>query len=85
MIKKIPPDILMIAKQAGVQGQVVLKADIDKNGEIEDLTLVSGHPLLAPAAIKAVKKWKYKPYMLKGAPVAVETEVIVNFTLSSPR
>jgi TonB family protein len=85
LIKKIPPDYPDVAKQTGVQGQVVLKADIDKNGEIEDLTLVSGHPLLVPAAIKAVKKWKYRPYTLNGAPVAVETEVIVNFTLSSPR
>ena len=81
LIKKVAPRYPDDAKQARVQGQVVLQAEIDKNGDIQDLTLISGHPMLAPAAIEAVKKWKYKPYMLKGEPVAVETQIIVNFTL----
>jgi protein TonB len=85
LIKKVAPKYPDVAKQTGVQGQVVLQAEIDKNGDIQDLTLVSGHPLLVPAAIEAVNKWKYKPYMLNGRPVAVETEVIVNFTLLSTR
>ena len=55
---------------------------IGKDGSIENLTLVSGHPMLAPAAIEAVKQWKYKPYLLNGEPVEVDTEVLVNFTLS---
>jgi len=81
LIKKVAPRYPADAKQAGVQGQVILQAEIDKNGDIQNLTLISGHPMLAPAAIEAVKKWKYKPYMLKDRPVAVETQIIVNFTL----
>jgi TonB family protein len=85
LIKKVAPKYPEVAKQAGVQGQVVLQAEIDKNGDIRTLTLVSGHPLLVPAAIEAVKQWKYKPYTLEGRPVAVETQIIVNYTLSFKR
>jgi len=67
------------AKSAKVQGTVVLKVEIGKTGLVEDVTLVSGDPLLAPAATQAVRKWKYKPYMLNGAPVAFETTVRVKF------
>ncbi|MGA7078205.1 MAG: energy transducer TonB [Terriglobales bacterium] len=81
LIKKVAPRYPDDAKQAGVQGRVVLQALIDKNGDIQSLTLVSGHPMLAPAAIEAVKKWKYKPYLLEGKPVSVETQIIVNFSL----
>jgi len=49
---------------------------------IQNLQLISGHPMLAPAAIEAVKQWRYKPYLLNGEPVAVETQVVVNFSLS---
>jgi TonB family protein len=70
------------ARQARIQGSVVLKVEIDKSGNVEDLILVSGHPLLAPAAIEAVKQWKYKPYLLNGQPIAVETQVTVAFQLS---
>jgi|HubBroStandDraft_1064217.scaffolds.fasta_scaffold00181_12 TonB family protein len=82
LIKKVAPHYPEDAKQARIQGQVVLQARIDKDGNIEDLTLVSGHPILAPAAIDAVKQWKYKPYLLNGQPVGVETQIIVNFQLS---
>ena len=82
LIKKIPPDYPGVARQARVQGQVVMKAVIDKNGDIADLTLVSGHPMLAPAALAAVQQWKYKPYLLNGQPMAVETQVTVSFQLS---
>jgi|SRR5208282_1725645 len=85
LIKKVAPKYPDDAKQARVQGQVILLAEIDKNGDIENLTLVSGHPMLVPAAMEAVKKWKYKPYMLNGEPVAVRTQIIVNFTLSFTR
>jgi len=82
LIKKVPPQYPDDAKQARIQGQVVLQAEIDKNGDIENLTLISGHPALAPAAVEAVKQWKYKPYLLNGEPMKVETQIIVNFTLS---
>jgi TonB family protein len=81
-IKTVPPDYPPIARQARVQGIVFLHAVIDKNGDIKDLTLISGHPMLAPAAMKAVKEWKYKRYVLDGQPVEVETQIEVAFSLS---
>jgi protein TonB len=71
-----------LARQAHVQGTVVLDADISKAGIVETLRAVSGHPMLIPAAVDAVKQWRYKPYVLKGEPVAVNTQIVVNFTLS---
>lgn len=71
-----------LAKQARIQGAVVLHAVISKNGNIENLEVVSGHPMLVPAAINAVKQWRYKPYYLNGQPVEVETQITVNFSLS---
>ncbi|MGC2479012.1 MAG: energy transducer TonB, partial [Candidatus Sulfotelmatobacter sp.] len=61
---------------------VVLRAVIDKQGNIQDLQLVSGHPMLVPAAIEAVKQWRYRPYLLNGQPVEVETTITVIFTLT---
>jgi protein TonB len=82
LVRKVNPNYPPLARQARIQGQVVLRAVISKDGSIENLTLVSGHPMLAPAAIDAVKQWKYKPYLLNGEPVEVDTEVLVNFTLA---
>ncbi len=82
LVRRVNPTYPPLARQARIQGQVILRAVISKDGSIEGLTLVSGHPMLAPAAIDAVKQWKYKPYLLNGEPVEVDTEVLVNFTLS---
>ncbi len=82
LIKEVQPAYPPLARQARIQGQVLLQAQISKDGSIENLSLISGHPMLAPAAIEAVKQWRYKPYMLNGEPVAVDTQVVVNFTLS---
>jgi periplasmic protein TonB len=82
LVKKVQPAYPPLARQARIQGQVILQAEISKDGTIENLRLISGHPMLAPAAIEAVKQWRYKPYLLNGEPVAVETTVMVNFTLS---
>ncbi len=82
LVRRVQPNYPPLARQARIQGTVVLRAVISKDGSIENLTLVSGHPMLAPAAIDAVKQWKYKPYLLNGEPVEVDTEVLVNFTLS---
>jgi TonB family protein len=82
LITKVQPQYPDDARQARIQGMVVLKAEIDKSGNVESLALVSGHPMLAPAALAAVKQWKYKPYLLNGQPVAVETQVTVEFQLS---
>src|SRR5271165_4750304 len=82
LIRKVQPNYPPLARQARIQGQVLLQAEISKDGSIENLHLISGHPMLAPAAIEAVKQWKYKPYILNGEPVEVETQITVNFTLS---
>ncbi len=82
LVRRVNPTYPPLARQARIQGQVVLHAVISKDGSIEGLTLISGHPMLAPAAIDAVKQWKYKPYLLNGEPVEVDTEVFVNFTLA---
>ena len=60
---------------------MVLAAVISKAGTIDDLRLVSGHPLLAKAAIDAVSQWRYRPYILNGDVIEVETQITVNFVL----
>jgi protein TonB len=82
LVRKVNPTYPPLARQARIQGVVILQAQISKDGNIENLQLISGHPMLAPAAIEAVKQWKYKPYLLNGEPVEVETQVQVNFTLA---
>ena len=83
LIHRVEPTYPTLAKSARVQGDVVLSAVIDSNGQIQNLQLVSGHPMLVPAALSAVKQWRYKPYLLNGQPVEVETTITVIFTLSS--
>jgi protein TonB len=82
LIQKIEPRYPALAQAARIRGQVLLTAIISKTGEIQNLVLVSGHPLLVPAAMEAVKKWRYRPYLLNGEPVEVETTITVNFELS---
>jgi protein TonB len=82
LIKKIAPPYPPLAKQARIQGTVRFNATISKEGTIQNLTLVSGHPLLVPAATEAVKQWIYKPTLLNGEAVEVLTTIDVNFTLS---
>jgi TonB family protein len=66
-----------------MKGTVVLNAVINKAGRIEDLQMVSGHPMLVPAALEAVKQWKYRPYEVNGIPRAVETTIRVEFSKAS--
>jgi len=82
LIHQVKPVYPPLARQARIQGTVVLQALISKDGTIENLHLVSGHPMLAPSAIEAVKQWRYKPYFLNGEPVEVDTTINVNFTLA---
>jgi periplasmic protein TonB len=70
-----------IARSARIQGTVVLQATISKAGTIEGLKVLSGPPMLQQAAVEAVKTWRYRPYLLNGEPVEVETQVNVVFTL----
>ena len=81
LIRKIEPAYPPLAKVARVQGEVVLRAIIDREGNIQNLTLVSGHAMLVPAAIEAVSQWRFRPYLLNGQPLEVETTVTVIFTL----
>jgi protein TonB len=76
---QIEPVYPMIARRARVQGRVTLRAIISAQGTIESLQVIDGHPMLVSAAMDAVKQWRYKPYMLSGQPVEVETTVFVNF------
>jgi protein TonB len=69
------------AREKGIYGDVVLQATIDTKGEITNIKLVEGEPILAAAAIKAVQQWKYRPYILKGEPVEVQTTIKIQFHL----
>jgi protein TonB len=82
LIRKVEPVYPPLAKSARVQGTVEFTAVISKDGNIENLQLVRGHPLLVNAAKEAVLQWKYKPTQLNGQAVQVITDIIVNFTLS---
>ena len=83
ILKKVSPQYPEDAKKAHVQGEVILEATIGKNGDVENLVIVSGHPQLAPAAIEGVKQWKYRPYLVNGQAVEVRTRVTVSFTLAN--
>jgi protein TonB len=67
-----------------VQGAVILEAIIDREGRVENLKVLSGHPLLIRAAFEAVQQWRYRPTLLNGQPVEVVTQVTVNFSLGAP-
>lgn len=82
LIHRVQPDYPPLARQVRIQGQVVLRAMISREGAIENVQALSGHPMLIPAAIDAVRQWRYRPYVLNGEPVEVETQVTVNFVLS---
>ena len=81
--KSVAPHYPKDAREQGIQGSVVLSVIISKDGDVRDVKLSSGHPALAQAAIDAVKQWRYKPYLLNGQAVEVDTQVQVNFTLSA--
>ena len=80
---KVPPEYPAEAREQHIQGNVLLRVIVGKEGNVENVQLISGHPLLAAAAIDAVKQWKYRPYLLNGEPVEVQTQVLVNFTLAN--
>lgn len=82
LIRRVQPSYPSLARSARIQGPVVLFAVISKAGTIDNLRVVSGHPLLVPAAIEAVRRWRYRPYILNSEPIEVETQITVNFLLS---
>ena len=75
---KYPPE----AGRARIEGTVVLLAVIGKDGNVEDVRVEKGLPVLAQAATEAVKQWRYRPYLLNGEPVEVDSQITINFTLS---
>lgn len=81
LLIKCAPIYPAIAKAAHISGTVVLQATISKTGTTENLHVISGPPMLQQAAIDAVRTWKYRPYLLNGEPVEVETEINVIFNL----
>ena len=82
LIRKVTPTYPPLARSVRIQGPVVLEALISKAGTIENLRAISGHPMLIPAALDAVRQWQYRPYILNGEPIEVETQITVNFMLS---
>jgi protein TonB len=82
LIRRVQPTYPPLARSARIQGQVVLAAIISKEGTIENLRVVAGHPMLVHAAVEAVSQWRYRPYILNSEPVEVETQITVNFSLS---
>jgi protein TonB len=81
LVVKTMPQYPAIPKAAGIHGTVVLQATISRTGSIENLRVISGPPMLQQAAIDAVRTWRYKPYLLNGEPVEVETTINVFFNL----
>jgi periplasmic protein TonB len=82
LIHDVPPQYPPQAGRARVEGSVVLMAVIGQDGSVKDVRVESGLPILAQAAIDAVKQWRYKPYLIDGEPVEVDSRITINFTLS---
>ena len=79
LLHKVNPKYPLRAREQNLQGDVVLKVSINKHGEVTDAKALSGQPILQDAAVDAVKQWRYKPYVLNGEAVDVETSVRVRF------
>jgi protein TonB len=82
LIDKVLPIYPVVARQMRVAGAVLLQATISRDGTIENLRVVSGPALLQAAALEAVRQWRYRPYLLNGEPVEVETTINVDFTMN---
>jgi periplasmic protein TonB len=82
LVRRVQPVYPPLARSARIQGPVVLCAIISKAGTIEDLRVLSGHPMLVAAALEAVSQWRYRPYILNSQPIEVETQITVSFSLS---
>ncbi|HLZ40495.1 MAG TPA: energy transducer TonB [Candidatus Sulfotelmatobacter sp.] len=83
LIRRVQPVYPPLARMARIQGSVVVAAIISKAGTMEHVQAISGHPMLIPAAVDAVSQWRYRPYVLNGEAIEVETQITVNFVLGS--
>ena len=79
LVKKVQPQYPKEARKKHIQGSVVMKAVISHEGDVQELTVLSGDPLLVPAALEAAKQWKYRPYLLQGQPVEMESQIKMTF------
>ncbi len=83
LLTSVRPTYPRLAQAARIQGAVVLLATISREGLVENIRVVSGHPMLVSAAMDAVRQWRYRAYLLNGKPIEVETQITVNFMISS--
>ena len=84
LVERLPPTYPEQAREENITGVVILEAIIDKAGQVRNIKLVGGHPMLAPSAIEAVSQWRYQPTLLNGQAVEVISRVEVTYTLSAP-
>jgi TonB family protein len=84
LVNKVSPAYPVEAKKQGVQGEVWLAVNINTKGEVDNIQIQRGHPLLVRAAVDSVRQWKYTPYIKDGVAVPVSSTVYVNFALSGP-
>jgi protein TonB len=82
IVHKVPPKYPEDARNHRIQGTVLVDVIVGTNGKVTDTKLVFGHPALAKVTVDAIRKWKFKPYLLNGNPIEVETQVTMNFSLS---
>jgi len=83
LLKRTNPVYPKDLRKQRIQGMVTLSVGISKDGDVIDAKLISGHPGLGQAAIDAVKQWKFKPYLLDGNPIDIQTDIAVNFSLAN--
>jgi protein TonB len=81
LVRQVKPQYPAMARETRVEGDVVLAAVIGKDGTVSDLKVVSGPAILVSSAMQAVRQWRYKPYLLNGQPVEVETQIKLQFRL----
>lgn len=81
ILYKVPPRYPVEAKEKHITGDVILSVTIDHRGNVSELKVISGDPILARAAADAVKQWKYKPYLLNGEPVFIDTTIRITFRM----
>ena len=82
LIRQVQPRYSGLARQARIQGTVILEAIISRQGSVENLRVIKGHPLLIQSALEAVRQWRYRPIVLNGVPVEVITRITVRFNLA---
>lgn len=81
VLEKAEPEYPAEARDAGVEGDVVLHVIVGRDGAVAEVEVLSGHPLLTDAALEAVRRWKFRPYELDGAPAEMDTRIAVRFSL----